>query len=113
MESLIRLLQRPPLKLSRRESEVESAAAGSTILDTAAELNIKSTSVITYRQRAYEKLKISRQGELVALIHQLRPSRPEWLTTLSGGAPHFLRHLGYQTELGELLIFREQVAQRC
>lgn len=74
VDSLVRMLQRPPLKLSRRESEVcVRAAAGRTILDTAAELNIKSTSVITYRQRAYEKLKISRQGELVALIHQLRP----------------------------------------
>jgi DNA-binding CsgD family transcriptional regulator len=76
VESMEHILRLPPLGLSQRESEVcARAAAGSTILDTAAELNIKSTSVITYRQRAYEKLNISRQSELVALIHQLRPGR--------------------------------------
>jgi DNA-binding CsgD family transcriptional regulator len=73
VQSVEHLLQRAPLNLSRRESEVcARAAAGSTILDTATDLHIKNTSVITYRQRAYEKLKISRQCELIALIHQLR-----------------------------------------
>lgn len=76
VDSMEHLLRLPPLGLSQRESEVcARAAAGSTIMDTAAELKIKSTSVITYRQRAYEKLNISRQSELVALIHQLRPGR--------------------------------------
>jgi DNA-binding CsgD family transcriptional regulator len=76
IQSIERVLRLPPLRLSRRESQVcARAAAGSTITDTAADLNIKSTSVITYRQRAYEKLNVSRQSELLALIHQLRPRR--------------------------------------
>lgn len=76
VESIEHLLRVAPLGLSPRESEVcAHAAAGSTITDTAVRLNIKSTSVITYRQRAYEKLNISRQSELLALIHQLRPDK--------------------------------------
>ena len=73
IKSIEQVLRLAPLGLSERESEVcARAAAGSTILDTAADLNIKSTSVITYRQRAYAKLKVSRQSELLALIHTLR-----------------------------------------
>jgi DNA-binding CsgD family transcriptional regulator len=76
VDSIEQLLRLAPLGLSQRESEVcARAAAGSTIVDTAADLNIKSTSVITYRQRAYEKLNISRQSELLALVHQLRPAK--------------------------------------
>jgi len=60
--------------LSRREREVCSrAAAGKTIEGTALDLDIRQTSVITYRQRAYHKLGISRQNELVALVNNLRP----------------------------------------
>jgi DNA-binding CsgD family transcriptional regulator len=60
--------------LSRREREVcARAAAGQTIEGTALDLNIRKTSVITYRQRAYQKLGISRQNELVALVNNLRP----------------------------------------
>jgi hypothetical protein len=40
---------------------------GLTIDQTAIDLAIKHTSVVTYRQRAYDKLDISRQNELVAL----------------------------------------------
>jgi len=43
-----------------------------TIDQTAVDLAIKRTSVVTYRQRAYEKLDISRQNELVALVNNLR-----------------------------------------
>lgn len=32
----------------------------------------KKNSVVTYRQRAYQKLGISRQNELVALVNNLR-----------------------------------------
>ena len=39
---------------------------------TAVDLAIKRTSVVTYRQRAYEKLNISRQNELLALVNNLR-----------------------------------------
>ena len=46
--------------------------ADQTIEGTALDLNIRKTSVVTYRQRAYEKLGISRQTELVALVNNLR-----------------------------------------
>lgn len=76
VDSIEHLLRLAPLGLSQRESEVcARAAAGHTIVDTAAELQIKNTSVITYRQRAYEKLNISRQSELLALVHRLRPGK--------------------------------------
>ena len=44
----------------------------SAIDQTAIDLAIKRTSVVTYRQHAYEKFNISRQNELVALINNLR-----------------------------------------
>ena len=70
IEQLLRLL---PGGLSRRECEVCSRAAiGKTIEGTALDLNISRTSVITYRQRAYQKLGISRQNELIALVHNMR-----------------------------------------
>jgi DNA-binding CsgD family transcriptional regulator len=59
--------------LSRRERQVCSrAVAGKSIEGTALDLNIRRTSVITYRQRAYQKLGISRHNELVALVHNIR-----------------------------------------
>ncbi len=62
-----------PGKLSKRERQVCSrAAAGNTIERTAFELDIRRASVITYRQRAYLKLGISCQTELVALVNSLR-----------------------------------------
>lgn len=61
--------------LSDRERQVcARAAAGKTIEETAIDLGIERTSVITYRQRAYRKLGISRQNELVALISNMRVS---------------------------------------
>jgi len=59
-------------QLSKREREVcARAAAGKTIEATALDLKIAKTSVITYRQRAYQKLGISSQVELVALVNNL------------------------------------------
>jgi DNA-binding CsgD family transcriptional regulator len=73
--SIERLLQHSTFGLSHRESEVCAlAAAGRTIDQSACELNIARTSVVTYRQRGYGKLKVSRQSELVALINNLRPA---------------------------------------
>lgn len=73
LEAIERLLKFLPGGLSRRECEVCSrAVAGKTIEGTALDLNISRTSVITYRQRAYQKLNISRQNELVALVHNMR-----------------------------------------
>lgn len=73
LEAIERHLEYLPARLSRRERQVCSrAAAGKTIEGTALDLNICKTSVITYRQRAYQKLGISRQNELVALIGGLR-----------------------------------------
>lgn len=61
--------------LSKREREVCSrAAVGMTIEQTAIDLGIGITSVITYRQRAYSKLGISRQIELVALVTNAFPT---------------------------------------
>ncbi|MEO8313603.1 MAG: helix-turn-helix transcriptional regulator [Pseudomonadota bacterium] len=55
--------------LSKREREVcARAVMGKSIDETALELDIRKTSVNTYRQRAYQKLSISRQCELVALV---------------------------------------------
>jgi DNA-binding CsgD family transcriptional regulator len=73
LEAIERLLHFVPGNLSKREIEVcARVVAGMTIEKTAIELAIKRTSVVTYRQRAYEKLNISRQNELVALINNLR-----------------------------------------
>ena len=75
MDGIERLLMKLPGRLSRREREVCSrAAVGKTIEGTALELDIGITSVITYRQRAYKKLGISRQNELVAMVANLRTS---------------------------------------
>jgi DNA-binding CsgD family transcriptional regulator len=74
LDAIERCLERLPCGLSKREREVCSrAAAGKTIEGTALDLDIRQTSVITYRQRAYQKLGISRQNELVALVNNLRP----------------------------------------
>ncbi len=74
LDAIERCLEHLPCGLSKREREVCSrAAAGKTIEGTALDLNIRQTSVITYRQRAYQKLGISRQNELVALVNNLRP----------------------------------------
>jgi DNA-binding CsgD family transcriptional regulator len=73
LEGLEHRLEELPMRLSERERQVcARAVAGSTIDDTALDLNIKKTSVITYRQRAYQKLGISRQSDLVALVCNLK-----------------------------------------
>lgn len=75
LEGIERCLESLTGGLSKREREVCSrAAAGKTIEGTALDLNIGKTSVITYRQRAYQKLGISRQNELVALVVRFRSS---------------------------------------
>jgi DNA-binding CsgD family transcriptional regulator len=78
LEAIEQLLAGLPGELSRRECEVcARAIAGMTIEGTALDLHIGITSVITYRQRAYQKLGVSRQSELVALVHNTRHHRPE------------------------------------
>jgi DNA-binding CsgD family transcriptional regulator len=73
LDAIERCLEHLPGGLSKREREVcARAAAGKTIEGTALELNIRKTSVVTYRQRAYQKLGISRQNELVALVNNMR-----------------------------------------
>jgi DNA-binding CsgD family transcriptional regulator len=73
LEVIERLLTFLPGGLSKRERQVCSrAVAGKSIEGTALDLNIRRTSVITYRQRAYQKLGISRHNELVALVHNVR-----------------------------------------
>jgi len=63
-----------PCALSGRECEVcARAVAGMTIEGTALDLGIRKTSVITYRQRAYQKLGLSSLNELVALLHNVEP----------------------------------------
>ena len=73
LETIEHSLRYVPGDLSRREVQVcARVIAGMTIDQTAVDLAIKRTSVVTYRQRAYEKLNISRQSELVALVNNLR-----------------------------------------
>ena len=75
-EGIERLLKLRSPELSTRECEVcARAVAGKTIEGTSLELDIKRTSVITYRQRAYQKLGISRTNELVALLSNLHAER--------------------------------------
>lgn len=80
-EGIQRLLKQCAPALSTREREVcARAAAGKTIERTSLELDIRQSSVVTYRQRAYQKLGISRTNELLAvLIHAERS-----LASLSG-----------------------------
>lgn len=74
LDSLERRLGDLDMGLSARERQVcARAVAGCTIEATAADLNIRKTSVITYRQRAYQKLGISKQSELLALVCNLKP----------------------------------------
>jgi DNA-binding CsgD family transcriptional regulator len=76
IEGIARLLKLRSPELSTRECEVcARAVAGKTIEGTSLELDIKRTSVITYRQRAYQKLGISRTNELVALLSNLHAER--------------------------------------
>jgi DNA-binding CsgD family transcriptional regulator len=71
-----RLLKMRSPSLSTRESEVcARAVIGKTIEGTSLDLNIRRTSVITYRQRAYQKLGISRTTELVALLNDMHSER--------------------------------------
>jgi DNA-binding CsgD family transcriptional regulator len=74
LRALEEILEHRYARLSRREREVCSrAAVGKTILGTALDLGIERSSVITYRHRAYQKLGISCQNELVALVMNFRP----------------------------------------
>ena len=76
VEGIARLLKLRSPTLSPRECEVcARAIAGKTIEGTSLDLEIKRTSVITYRQRAYQKLGISRTNELVALLNDLHAER--------------------------------------
>jgi DNA-binding CsgD family transcriptional regulator len=76
IEGLERRLDELAVGLSKRERQVcARAVAGRTIDDTATDLDIKKTSVITYRQRSYQKLGISRQNDLFALICNPQPMR--------------------------------------
>ena len=85
LDTIERCLEHLPCGLSKREREVcARAAAGKTIEGTALDLNIRQTSVITYRQRAYQKLGISRQNELVALVNNLRPEALRYGSAFSG-----------------------------
>jgi len=76
VEGIERLLKLRSPMLSPRECEVcARAIAGKTIEGTSLDLEIRRTSVITYRQRAYQKLGISRTNELVALLNDLHAER--------------------------------------
>jgi DNA-binding CsgD family transcriptional regulator len=76
IKGIERLLKMRSPALSTRECEVcARAVAGKTIEGTSLDLSIARTSVITYRQRAYQKLGISRANELVALLNDLHADR--------------------------------------
>jgi DNA-binding CsgD family transcriptional regulator len=62
-------LQDLPSRLAQREIEVcARALIGMSVEATALDLGIRPTSISTYRQRAYQKLGISSQNELFALV---------------------------------------------
>jgi DNA-binding CsgD family transcriptional regulator len=76
VKAIERLLKMRSPSLSTRECEVcARAVIGKTIEGTSLDLNIRRTSVITYRQRAYQKLGISRTSELVALLNDMHAER--------------------------------------
>jgi DNA-binding CsgD family transcriptional regulator len=76
VQGIERLLKMRSPALSTREREVcARAVVGKTIEGTSLDLNIRRTSVITYRQRAYQKLGISRTNELVALLNDMHAER--------------------------------------
>ena len=76
IEGIERLLKLRSPSLSMRECEVcARAVVGKTIEGTSLDLDIKRTSVITYRQRAYQKLGIARTNELVALLNDMHVER--------------------------------------
>ncbi len=63
-------LHRLPERLTERECEVcARALIGMTIEGTALDLGVAPTSVATYRKRAYQKLNITSQNEMFALIY--------------------------------------------
>lgn len=69
LERLTARLQGLPNRLAQREIEVcARALIGMSVEATALDLGIRPTSVTTYRQRAYQKLSISSQNELFALV---------------------------------------------
>ena len=75
--------------LSKRERQVcARAVVGSTIEETGMDLGIQKTSVITYRQRAYQKLGISRQSDLLALVCNVRSIREDAREALGVPAEH-------------------------
>lgn len=60
--------------LSEREAKIcELILQGHTTKSMARILNVADSSIVTYRKRAYQKLRISRKSELLGL---LRPSSP-------------------------------------
>ena len=72
LDSIEQLLRCITGSLSDREIQVcARVVAGMTIDRTALDLAIKRTTVVTYRQRAYEKLNITRRNELVALVNNV------------------------------------------
>jgi DNA-binding CsgD family transcriptional regulator len=76
VKGIERLLKIRSPSLSARECEVcARAVVGKTIEGTSLDLDIRRTSVITYRQRAYQKLGISRTNELVALLNDMHAER--------------------------------------
>jgi DNA-binding CsgD family transcriptional regulator len=78
LEAIERRLDELGMGLSKREREVcARAVVGSTIEETASDLEIRKTSVITYRQRAYQKLGISRQSDLLALVCNVKSIRDD------------------------------------
>ena len=67
--NLLSSIERRAPRLSGREWEVcEGIARGKTTNTIAHELGIKFTSVLTYKKRIYEKLGVSTQRELLAVM---------------------------------------------
>ncbi len=68
-EQFARKLYALNMGLTRRELEACSLAlVGMTIEGSALELNVKKSSIITYRKRAYARLGISSLNELFSIL---------------------------------------------
>ena len=84
--SLLSSIQRRAPHLSKREWEVcEGIARGKTTNVIAEELGIKFSSVLTYKKRIYEKLGVSTQRELLAIMLEDSTSSRELAKGASSG----------------------------
>jgi DNA-binding NarL/FixJ family response regulator len=66
----------PPVRLPRRQREVLAGLlSGSSVKEIAVQLGISPYTVNDYVKAIYKRYKVSSRGELMAVVHGLRPLR--------------------------------------